>query len=79
MAAAIITKVVLSFLQLSMVLRSVHSVLVEEYGLPTWGSYLVFALATILVGALLGLVCIFWIGLSKDISGMEIDNQKKFV
>lgn len=39
-----------------MVLRSVHSVLVEEYGLPTWGSYLVFALATILVGALLGLV-----------------------
>ena len=39
-----------------MVLRNVHSVLIEDYGLPTWGSYLVFALSTILVGALLGLV-----------------------
>ncbi|CAL4065164.1 unnamed protein product, partial [Meganyctiphanes norvegica] len=48
--------IVSQFFKLSMVLRGVHSVLVEEYGLPTWGSYLVFALATILVGALLGLV-----------------------
>ena len=47
---------ILILFQLSMVLRSVHSKLVEVYGLPTWGSYLVFALATILVGALLGLV-----------------------
>ncbi|CAL4115985.1 unnamed protein product, partial [Meganyctiphanes norvegica] len=31
----------LSHPKLSMVLRGVHSVLVEEYGLPTWGSYLV--------------------------------------
>merc|ERR1711962_1462218 len=50
--------VVSQFFKLSMVLRGVHSVLVEEYGLPTWGSYLVFALATILVGALLGLVLV---------------------
>lgn len=28
----------------------------EDYGLPTWGSYLIFALATIVLGALLGLV-----------------------
>jgi len=27
-----------------------------EYGLPTWGSYLIFAIATILIGAILGLV-----------------------
>ncbi|XP_050708555.1 thioredoxin-related transmembrane protein 1-like isoform X2 [Eriocheir sinensis] len=50
--------IVAQFFKLSMVLRSVHSVLVEEYGLPTWGSYLVFALATILVGALLGLILV---------------------
>lgn len=50
--------IVSQFFKLSMVLRGVHSVLVEEYGLPTWGSYLVFALATILVGALLGLVLV---------------------
>lgn len=39
-----------------MVLRSFHSVLVKDYGLPEWGSYLIFALCTILVGALIGLV-----------------------
>ncbi|KAG0718241.1 Thioredoxin-related transmembrane protein 1 [Chionoecetes opilio] len=50
--------IVAQFFKLSMVLRSFHSVLVEEYGLPTWGSYLVFALATILVGALLGLILV---------------------
>lgn len=50
--------VVAQFFKLSMVLRGVHSVLVEEYGLPTWGSYLVFALATIMVGALLGLILV---------------------
>lgn len=27
-----------------------------EYGLPTWGSYLIFAIATIIIGAILGLV-----------------------
>lgn len=48
--------VVSYFFKLSQVLRSIHSQLMEEYGLPTWGSYLIFALATILVGALLGLV-----------------------
>ena len=39
-----------------MALRSVHNSLVEDYGIPYWGSYIVFALATILVGAILGLV-----------------------
>lgn len=32
--------------------------MVEEYGIPTWGSYAVFAVATIMVGALLGLVLV---------------------
>jgi hypothetical protein len=33
----------------------------EEYGMPTWGSYLIFAVATIIIGALLGLVSFFYI------------------
>lgn len=33
-----------------------HSYLVHDLGLPAWGSYLVFALATVLSGLLLGLV-----------------------
>lgn len=28
----------------------------EDFGLPTWGSYLIFAIATIVLGAILGLV-----------------------
>ncbi|KAH9643601.1 hypothetical protein HF086_000075 [Spodoptera exigua] len=49
---------VAEFFKLSQALRSVHNMLMETYGLPTWGSYLIFALATIFIGALLGLVCI---------------------
>ena len=41
---------------MSMVLRNLHSTITEEYGLPSWMSYVLFALATIVVGALLGLV-----------------------
>ncbi|XP_013134085.1 PREDICTED: thioredoxin-related transmembrane protein 1-like, partial [Papilio polytes] len=48
------------FFKLSQALRSVHTMLMETYGLPTWGSYLIFAVGTIFIGALLGLmlVCI---------------------
>lgn len=51
---------VAEFFKLSQALRSVHNMLMETYGLPTWGSYLIFAVATIFIGALLGLflVCI---------------------
>ncbi|KAJ0170570.1 hypothetical protein K1T71_013941 [Dendrolimus kikuchii] len=51
---------VAEFFKLSQALRSVHNMLMETYGLPTWGSYLIFAIATIFIGALLGLllVCI---------------------
>jgi len=50
--------VVSQFFKLSMSLRSVHTTLVQEYGLPEWGSYVVFALATILTGALIGLLLV---------------------
>jgi len=41
--------------------QAVHNKLMEEYGMPTWGSYLIFAVATIIIGALLGLVSFFYI------------------
>lgn len=52
--------VVSSFFKLSQVLRGVHTHLMVEYGLPNWGSYLIFAFATIIAGAFLGciLVCV---------------------
>ncbi|KAG8242296.1 Thioredoxin- transmembrane protein 1 [Homalodisca vitripennis] len=47
--------VVSYFFKMSQLLRAVHTRLMEDYGLPTWGSYLIFAVATIIIGALLGL------------------------
>merc|ERR1719277_1517742 len=38
-----------------MVLRNVHTVLTEDYQLPYWVSYVAFAVATVLLGGLLGL------------------------
>ncbi|KAJ9588366.1 hypothetical protein L9F63_018292 [Diploptera punctata] len=50
--------VVSYFFKLSQILRAVHNKLMEDYGMPTWGSYLIFAVATIIIGALLGLVLV---------------------
>lgn len=48
--------VVSMFFQLSHYLKEVNTMLLTEYGLPTWGSYAIFAIATIFIGAILGLV-----------------------
>ncbi|XP_049775298.1 thioredoxin-related transmembrane protein 1 [Schistocerca cancellata] len=50
--------VVSYFFKLSQVLRALHNKLMEDYGLPTWGSYLIFAVATIFLGAMLGLMLV---------------------
>ncbi|GFR31217.1 thioredoxin-related transmembrane protein 1 [Trichonephila clavata] len=49
-----------AFFRLSMLLRSTHNTLIQDYGIPYWGSYIIFGLLTILIGAFLGLlvVCI---------------------
>ncbi|RWS26841.1 thioredoxin-related transmembrane protein 1-like protein [Leptotrombidium deliense] len=51
------------FFKISMALRTVHNRLVEDYGIPYWGSYVLFAFATILLGALLGLLIVCFIDL----------------
>jgi hypothetical protein len=48
-------------IHLSFLFQAVHNKLMEEYGMPTWGSYLIFAVATIVIGAVLGLVSFFYI------------------
>lgn len=53
--------VVSGFFKLSMLLRNIHTQITEEHGIPYWGSYLLFALATIIIGAVLGLVLVFLI------------------
>lgn len=45
--------------QLSVYIRTSHSYFVHDLGIPAWGSYLVFAFATVLSGLLLGLCMIF--------------------
>ncbi|CAL7946259.1 unnamed protein product [Xylocopa violacea] len=52
--------VISQFFKMSQVLRGIHNRLMEDFGLPTWGSYLIFAIATIVIGAILGLfiVCL---------------------
>ena len=51
--------VVSGFFKLSMMLRNIHTQITEEHGIPYWGSYLLFAVATIVIGAILGLVLVF--------------------
>ncbi|TMW46310.1 hypothetical protein DOY81_008605 [Sarcophaga bullata] len=46
------------FFKLSHTLKDFNSRLQEEYGLPTWGSYALFTIGTIFVGAALGLVLV---------------------
>ncbi|KAJ8290552.1 hypothetical protein GJAV_G00014390 [Gymnothorax javanicus] len=44
--------------QLSVWIRHIHSYLTETLGLPVWASYLIFGLATLLTGLILGLVLV---------------------
>merc|ERR1719228_2619776 len=46
------------FFKLSMVLRNVHTTLTEDYQMPYWVSYMAFAVATILLGGVLGLILV---------------------
>ncbi|XP_030768149.1 thioredoxin-related transmembrane protein 1-like [Sitophilus oryzae] len=47
-----------SFFKLSQSLRQIHNKFTNEYGLPTIASYLIFAVATIIMGACLGVILV---------------------
>ncbi|XP_018413874.1 PREDICTED: thioredoxin-related transmembrane protein 1 [Nanorana parkeri] len=44
---------------LSMYIRYCHEYFVEDLDIPVWGSYLIFALFTLLLGLILGLLLVF--------------------
>jgi len=56
--SALHMSVVSWFFKISMHLRNVHSYLTEEKALPSWSVYALFAVTTVVTGALLGLVLV---------------------
>lgn len=46
------------FFKLSHYLKELNNVMLVEYGFPAWATYVLFAIATILLGALLGLILV---------------------
>eukprot|EP00062_Callorhinchus_milii_P026242 gi/632988128/ref/XP_007882937.1/ PREDICTED: thioredoxin-related transmembrane protein 4-like [Callorhinchus milii] len=44
--------------RLSVWIREVHSYLTETLGIPVWGSYIAFAMVTLLAGLILGLILV---------------------
>ncbi|XP_029568680.1 thioredoxin-related transmembrane protein 1 [Salmo trutta] len=45
--------------KLSMFIRRCHNYLTEHLGIPVWGSYVIFGLATLFSGLVLGLILVF--------------------
>ncbi|KDR13281.1 thioredoxin-related transmembrane protein 1-like [Zootermopsis nevadensis] len=70
--ASLQMSVVSYFFKLSQILRAVHNKLMEDYGIPTWGSYLIFAVVTIIIGALLGFVLVCMIDLIYPPKPMQV-------
>jgi len=56
--------VVAKFFKLSMAVRDLHNQLIEEHGVPAWGSYAIFAGSTLLLGSILGVVIVYLIDLA---------------
>lgn len=59
------------------ILKAIHNKLMEEFGLPTWGSYLIFAIATIIFGAVIGLVIVCIIDFIYPPKPVKIPGNKK--
>ncbi len=54
---------------MSMVLRNIHQTITEEYGQPAYVSYILFAVFTILLGGVLGLIMVCCVDCLCPISG----------
>ncbi|CAD5118608.1 DgyrCDS7292 [Dimorphilus gyrociliatus] len=50
--------VISSFFEFSMFIRSIHEEITTRYGIPEWGSFVIFAVATILIGIIAGIVLV---------------------
>ena len=47
------------FFKLAMKIRALYTMMTDEYGIPEWGCYVLFAISTIATGLILGLVIVF--------------------
>ncbi|XP_075782301.1 thioredoxin-related transmembrane protein 1 [Pelodiscus sinensis] len=68
--------------QLSMWIRHCHSYFTENVGIPVWGSYAIFALATLFSGLILGLIMVFLADClcpSKRHRPQQHSHQKKLI
>jgi len=46
------------FYKISMSIRNLMNIMLEQYGIPAWAAYVIFGLATILLGLILGLILV---------------------
>ncbi|XP_029111901.1 thioredoxin-related transmembrane protein 1-like isoform X1 [Scleropages formosus] len=57
--SSFLMNIISGFYRLSMFTRNWHSYLTEHLGMPVWGSYVVFTLAVLFSGLVLGLIVVF--------------------
>lgn len=57
--SSILMNLMSALFKLSMFIRHCHNYMTEHLGLPVWGSYIIFGLATLFSGLMLGLVLVF--------------------
>ncbi|XP_070180635.1 thioredoxin-related transmembrane protein 1-like isoform X2 [Littorina saxatilis] len=68
------------FFKVAMFIRSFYNMMTSEYGIPEWGCYIIFAIFTIIVGLLLGLIfvlCCDWLFPPKYVPAYTIPITKK--
>lgn len=46
------------FFKAAMAVRDIYNMMTKEYGIPEWACYVIFAIATILLGLILGLLIV---------------------
>ncbi|TNM95841.1 hypothetical protein fugu_016924 [Takifugu bimaculatus] len=67
--------------KLSMFIRRCHNYMTEQLGLPVWGSYVIFGLATLLSGLALGLLLVFiadYVFPSRRFSASDYHQKKQY-
>ncbi|XP_043477679.1 thioredoxin-related transmembrane protein 1 [Leptopilina heterotoma] len=69
--------VISQFFRMSQVLRGIHNKLMEDFGMPTWGTYLIFAIATIVLGAVIGLIIVCLIDFLYPPKDVQTQAKKK--
>ncbi len=54
---------------MSMYLRNVYQTITEEYGFPPYVAYILFGVATIVIGSILGVLMVFFVDYFMPFAG----------